>query len=132
MLLLDQGEGTPPLLIECPAGGPATLSEGEEVVALDPARLAAAPLPLPDVRALPPFDVDALRAEIVAPLGGVEHLARAVRELAGAFPGRSVLTVAFATSDPETPLHLSARAGDPMVLSLGEEQYEMDAGWPGC
>jgi hypothetical protein len=132
VLLLDQGEGAPPLLIESPAGGPATLSEGEDVVALDAARLAAAPLPLPEVRALGPFDVDALRAEVVAPLGGVEHLARAVRELADAFPGRSVLTVAFATSDPDTPLRLSARSGDPMVLSLGEEQFEMDPAWPGA
>jgi hypothetical protein len=131
LLVLDQGTETPPLVIDCPAQGSATLSEGEEaVVRLDPALLAAAPLPLPDVRPLPPFDVDAVRAEITSPLGGVEHHARAVRTLADAFPGRSVLSVAFATSDPETPLQLSARAGDPMILGLGEEQFEMGPGWP--
>jgi hypothetical protein len=129
-LLLDQGADTPPLLAECPASGVVQLSEGEDVVQLDPAHLAAAPLPLPDVRPLPPFDVDALRAEIVAPLGGIEHLARAVRELGGAFPGRSVLTVTFATTDPDVPLHFAARAGDPMVLSLGDEVFEMAPGWP--
>jgi hypothetical protein len=128
--VLDQGEGTAPLAIECPASGPATLSEGEDTVAVDADRLAAAPLPLPDVRALPPFDVDALRAEITAPLGGIEHLARAVRALADQFPGRSVLTVTFATNDEDTPLHLSARTGDPLVLGLGEEQFEMDPRWP--
>jgi hypothetical protein len=53
-----------------------------------------------------------------------------VRELADAFPGRSVLTVTFATSDPDTPLHVSARRGDPLVLGLGEEQFEMDPRWP--
>lgn len=132
LLVLDQGAETPPLVIECPAQGPATLSEGEEaVVQLDPTLLAAAPMPLPDVRPLPPFDVDAVRAEITAPLGGIEHHARAVRELADAFPGRSVLSVVFATSDPETPLQLSARTGDPMILGLGEEQFEMAPGWPG-
>jgi hypothetical protein len=131
LLVLDQGAEIPPLLIECPARGPAELSEGEEaVVQLDPAVLAAAPLPLPDVRPLPPFDVDALRAEITAPLGGIEHLARAVRELAEAFPGRSVLSAVFETSDAQTPLQLSARAGDPMLLGLGEEQFEMAPGWP--
>jgi hypothetical protein len=130
VLVLDQGEGAPPLLVECPAEGPATLSEGDQVVQLDPARLAAAPLPLPDVRALAPFDVDALRAEITAPLGGVEQLARAVRELADALPGRSVLSVTFATSDPEAPLRVSARSGDPLVLGLGDEQFEMGPGWP--
>jgi len=89
------------------------------------------PLPLPAVRALPPFEVDALRAQITAPLGGVESLARAVRELAGVFPGRSVVTATFATSDPDVPLSLTARAGDPLVLALGEEAFEMPAGWPG-
>jgi hypothetical protein len=131
LLLLDQGAGAPPLVVECPAVGPVLLAEGQEAVQLDPDRLAAAPLPLPDVRTLPPFEVDAVRAEITAPLGGVEHQARAVRELAEAFPGRSVLSVEFATTDVETPLTIAARAGDPMVLSLGaEEQFEMAPGWP--
>ncbi len=53
-----------------------------------------------------------------------------MRELVDAFPGRSVLTVTFATTDPDTPLHLAARSGDPLVLGLGEEQYEMAPGWP--
>jgi hypothetical protein len=130
VLVLDQGAETPPLLVECPAAGPVALSEGEETVALDAERLAAAPLPLPDVRALPPFEVDALRAEITSPLGGIEHHARAVRALVDAFPGRSVLTVTFTTSDPGTPLQLAARSGDPMLLALGEEQFEMDPAWP--
>jgi hypothetical protein len=72
-----------------------------------------------------------VRAEITSPLGGVEHQARAVLALAEAFAGRSVLSVAFATTDLETPLQIAARAGDPLVLSLGEEeQFEMAAGWP--
>jgi hypothetical protein len=129
-LLLDQGAEVPPLGVACPADGPVTLAEGEDVVQLDADRLAAEPLPLPDVKALPPFEVDALRAEITAPLGGVEHQARAVRSLAEAFPGRSVLVATFATSDPETPLTLAARRDEPMVLVLGEEQFEMGAGWP--
>ena len=130
VLLLDQGADVPPLLVECPAEGQVTLSEGEETVALDAGRLAATPLALPDVRALPPFDVDTVRAEITSPLGGVEHRARAVRAVADHFPGRSVLTVAFATTDPETPLHIAARTDDPIVLGIGEEQYEMDPAWP--
>lgn len=130
VLLLDQGEGAPPLLVDCPAAGPVQLSEGETTVELDATRLAAAPLPLPEVRALPPFDVDGVRAEITSPLGGVEHHARAVRELVEAFPGRSVLTVTFATNDPDVPLHLAARSGDPIVLGLGEEQFEMAPDWP--
>jgi hypothetical protein len=131
-LLLDQGAELPVLVVECPAVGPVLLGEGEQVVQVDPDRLAAAPLvPLPDVRALPPFEVDAVRAEITAPLGGVEHQARAVRELAEAFPGRSVLSVELATTEVETPLTIVARTGDPLVLALGaEEQFEMPANWP--
>jgi len=130
-LLLDQGADVPPLVFEAPAVGPVLLAEGEEVVQLDADRLAAAPLPLPEVRELPPFEVDAVRAEITGPLGGVEHHARAVRAVAELFPGRSVLSVAFATTDVETPLTIAARAGDPMVLALGEEeQFEMAPGWP--
>lgn len=129
-LLLDQGSEVPPLVVECPAVGPVLLGEGEEVVQLDADRLAAQPLPLPDVRALPPFEVDAVRAEITAPLGGIEHHARAVRALVDVFPGRSVLSVTFATTDVETPLQIAARTGDPIVLALGDEQFEMASSWP--
>jgi hypothetical protein len=130
-LLLDQGAEVSPLVVECPAVGPVLLGEGEDVVQLDADLLAAEPLALPDVRPLPPFQVDAVRAEITSPLGGVEHQARAVRALAEAFPGRSVVTVEFATTDPLTPLTIAARGGDPLVLGLGEEeQFEMAPGWP--
>lgn len=131
ILLLDQGKRAPPLLVECPSRGAVVLSEGDQTVQLESARLAAEPLWVPDVRPLPPFDVDALRAEITSPLGGVESLARAVRELSDRFPGRSVVTATFSTTDPDTPLHLAARRDDPMVLALGEEPFEMAPGWPG-
>lgn len=130
-LLLDQGEEAPPLVVECPAVGPVLLGEGEDVVQLDADRLAAEPLPLPEVKSLPPFEVDAVRAEITAPLGGIEHHARAVRAVAELFPGRSVLSVQFATTDLEMPLTIAARAGEPLVLGLGaEETFEMAPGWP--
>jgi hypothetical protein len=130
ILLLDRGDARLPFVVECPAEGLATLAEGEHTVEVDPERLAASPLPLPDVRAFGRFEVDAVRAELGSPLGAVEQLARGVRELASRFPGRSVLSATFATTDPDTPLHLAARTGDPLVLALGEEQFEMPAGWP--
>jgi hypothetical protein len=124
-LLLDQGAELPVLVVECPAAGPVLLAEGEEVVQLDADRLAAEPLPLPEVKALPPFEVDAARAEITSMIGGVEHHARAVRAVAELFPGRSVLSVKFATTDVETPLTVAGRAGDPVVLAIGEETFEL-------
>ncbi|MGN6188463.1 MAG: hypothetical protein ACTHOE_06155 [Conexibacter sp.] len=124
-LLLDQGVELPVLVVECPAVGPVLLVEGESVVQLDADRLAAAPLPLPEVRELPPFEVDAERAQITSMIGGVEHHARAVRAVAELFPGRSVLSVEFATTDVETPLTIAGRAGDPVVLAIGEETFEL-------
>ncbi|MDW5595493.1 hypothetical protein VSS74_14175 [Conexibacter stalactiti] len=144
ILLLDRGDGGQPFVVECPADGPVVLAEGEHVVELDPSRLAAEPLPLPPVRAYGPFPVEGLRSELAAssrtdaihselasPDGGLTQLARAVGQLAAAFPGRSVLTATFPTTDPAVPLHLAARAGDPLVLALGEQQFELPPGWPG-
>lgn len=130
ILLLDRGDGGQPFVVDCPQEGLVTLAEGEDAVELDPERLAAEPLPLPDVRPLGPFAVDALRADIAAQQGPVEALARAVVELAGRFPGRSVLSATFLTNDPERPLQVAARIGDPVVVALGDEQFVMPSGWP--
>lgn len=131
ILLLDRGDGGQPFVVEAPADGPVVLAEGEHVVELDPARLAADPLPLPPVRAYGPFPVDGLRGELAAPDGGLTQLAQAVCQLVTVFPGGSVLTATFPTTDPDLPLHLAARAGDPLVLALGEQQFELPPGWPG-
>jgi len=91
-----------------------------------------APAELPSVRRMAPFEVDAEKGEIAAPPGGVAHLAGAVRDLAGVLGGRNVAMVQFETSRPEAPLAITARAGatDPLVLALGEDEFEMDPGWP--
>ena len=36
----------------------------------------------------------------------------------------------FETTTPDVPLSISARPGEPMVVAIGEDEYEMDAGWP--
>jgi hypothetical protein len=113
--LLDRGEAEP-VLVEVDMGSGAEPD--------------TAPLPLPHVHAFAPFEVDAERAEIGAPPGAVAHLATAVRELAGRLGGRSVLTVRWATSDAAAPFAVAARVGDPVVLALGEEPFEMPAEWP--
>jgi hypothetical protein len=90
------------------------------------------PAGLPSVRQMAPFEVDVEKGEIAAPPGGVAHLAGAVRDLAALLGGRNVAMVQFETSRPDAPLAITARAGsaDPLVLALGEEEFEMDAGWP--
>ena len=46
--------------------------------------------------------------------------------------GRPRALVQFETNDPEAPFAITARAGgdEPLVLALGEEEFEMDPGWP--
>jgi hypothetical protein len=165
MLLLDRGDGGQPFVVDCPQEGVITLAEGEQLVELEPSRLAAEPLPIPTIRPLGPFFVAALLTELDAAAdgrgaGAADHagaagdlglgaaaglagdvgpdagdgpvalLAGALLQLTGSFPGRSVVSATFLTDDPERPLQLTARAGDPLVASLGEQQFELPAGWP--
>jgi hypothetical protein len=129
MLLLDRGDGGQPFVVDCPQEGLVTLAEGEQLVELEPARLAAEPLPLPPIRPLGPFTVAALLTELEAAAsdGPVALLAGALLQLTGSFPGRSVVSATFLTDDPDRPLQLTARAGDPLVASLGDRQFELPA-----
>ncbi|MFL5956540.1 MAG: hypothetical protein ACJ756_03730 [Solirubrobacterales bacterium] len=116
MLVLDLGPDAPPLLVDVAAG---------EVASGEPA-----PGPIPHVHPLAPPDVDAERAELTAPMGAIAMAARAVRELAGGYPGRSVLTVQWATTDADVPLTIAARRGEPLVIALGEQPFPLPEGWP--
>jgi hypothetical protein len=53
-----------------------------------------------------------------------------VKSLAALLGGENVALATFETTDPDTPLSVSARGDDPVVLSLGDEQFEMEPGWP--
>jgi hypothetical protein len=131
--VVDRAPGEGPAVVDCARLTPIEVDFGDRVVHLPHAiELDATPPPLPDVRQLPPFEVDTATAQIAAPLGGVAHLAGAVRDLAAALGGRNVAMVQFATDDPDAPLAITARAdgSEPIVLALGEEEFPMDPGWP--
>lgn len=131
VVLVDRGEGESAVL-DWWAGEPMALRAGDdEPVALPDDLGGVLPLLAADTEPLPVLQVDAQAAEIVAPMGAVARAAAVVRDVAAALPGRSVLTVQFQTSDPEAPLAISAREGDPLVLMLGEEPFDMPDGWPG-
>lgn len=130
-VMLDRGEDTAALVVECrPEGYRATDAEGEDVT-LTEAELAQPPLELPgDLRPLPGISVDGVAGELSAPMGVVEAMGRAVRDLAVHLPGRSALTVEWGSDHPDLPLVIAARPGDRMVLALGDELFEMPAEWP--
>jgi hypothetical protein len=120
-------------VVDCARLQPIEVDLGDRVVHLPHAiELDAEPPALGDLRQLPPFQVDAGKAEIAAPVGGVAYLAAAVRDLAAALGGRNVAMAQFATNDADAPLAITARAdgSEPIVVSLGMEEFTMDPGWP--
>ncbi|HEV7460668.1 MAG TPA: hypothetical protein VGN78_09035 [Solirubrobacteraceae bacterium] len=120
--LLDRGAGAAPIVIDCDDAGAVEVEENGEArgvtVASD-----SAPLALVHVHALPAMDVDPASGDVTGTIGGLQHLAGAVGELAAALGGRSVATVQFQTSNPDAPLAVSARPGEPPVFALGDETF---------
>jgi hypothetical protein len=124
--LLDQGDDAPPVLVERLEDGALLVTEDVEPVAAAPDP-DVAPLALGDLRPVPAsaMAADPESGELAAPIGSVQMLADAVLGLARAFGGRSVATATFATRDPELPLTVAAREGDPIVLDIGGRQYAL-------
>jgi hypothetical protein len=81
---------------------------------------------LPLMRQLPSFEVDADTGKVAGVLGGLEMLGRVVREIAGLLPGDSVVAAEYETTDPASPLGLAGRPGEPVVVLLGEHEFELD------
>lgn len=85
---------------------------------------------LPLMRRLPAFEVDPAEGRVAGVLGGLEMLGRAVRDIAALLPGASVVAADFETSDPTTPLGLAGRAGEPLVVLIGEHEFELEVDQP--
>jgi hypothetical protein len=126
VLLLDEGEARQPTLIELSEAGLEVMADGAPASAPE----GGAPAPLPDIRPAPPsaLGVDLEQGELEAPLGTVAHLAEVVLALARTGGGRSVATVEFPTRDPELPLTIAARDGEPVVLAIADRQFQLPEG----
>jgi hypothetical protein len=81
---------------------------------------------LPFMHQLPAFEVDAAQGTVAGALGGLEMLGRAVRDVAALLPGASVVAADFETDDPDVPLGLAGRAGEPVVVLIGEHEFALD------
>lgn len=128
VLLVDRGEEEPPLMVEADDEHNVELTDGEQITTI-PAQAPtnAQPRSLPEIRAIPPtaIELNVQTGDLQAPLGAVEHLAETLRGLARAFGNRSVASADFATRDPETPITLAAREGEPVILAAGDYEYTL-------
>jgi hypothetical protein len=130
--VVDRGPLAEAALVSCGRNTPIEVVEGERVVhlphavALDPPAEAA--IPVPDVKQLPPIEVDPDELTLTGPLGGVQYVAEGVAALAAGIGGRSVVVAYLPTLGVDEPLGIAARPGEPPVVSLGDELFAIPAG----
>jgi hypothetical protein len=125
VVLLD---AEPPLMVERREDGALEVTQGEEPLPVPPTG-GQEPLPLPDLRPVPAsaLSADPESGELAAPLGAVQLMVDSVLALARVLGGRSVATATFATRDPETPLTVAAREGEPVVLEIAGRHFTFPA-----
>ena len=121
-------DSTPPALVDCERLRAILVHESEGAVRELPHDAAAdvALPPLPFMHQLPPFEIDPADGRVAGALGGLEMLGRAVREIAALLPGRSVVAADFETDVSDTPLGIAGRAGEPLVVLLGEDEFALE------
>jgi hypothetical protein len=78
-----------------------------------------------ELRQLPPFEVDASSGQVTGTLGGLDMLADAMRAVSRLLGGRSVAMAQYQTITPEVALTVSARGDEPVVVTLGDEEWEL-------
>jgi hypothetical protein len=115
-------DGPQPAIVECERLRAIVVRDAAGVRELPHDAAGDVELPdLPFMRRLPAFEVDAAGV-----LGGLELFGRVVRDLAALLPGASVVAADYETSDPATPLGIAGRAGEPLVVLLGEHEFTLD------
>lgn len=72
------------------------------------------------------LEVDPQEGVVAGLLGGLELIGRAVRDIAGLLPGRSVVAADYETTDPRVPLGIAGRAGEALVVLIAEEEFALD------
>jgi hypothetical protein len=130
VVALVECEASGPAVIDCGRFAPVEIEVGDELLQLPhDAPLAVPPAQLGEVRQLPPFEVDPVRGEVAGMVGGLAHATDCVRALAETLGEHNVAMAVYETDRPDAPLTLTVRAGgdEPVVVTLGEEQFELPA-----
>jgi hypothetical protein len=78
-----------------------------------------------ELRQLPPFEVEPETGQVTGTLGGLDMLADAMRQLSDLLGGRSVAIAVYQTVTPGVDLTVTARYGEPVLITLGEQEWEL-------
>jgi hypothetical protein len=78
-----------------------------------------------ELHQLPPFEVDPISGQVTGTIGGLGMLADAMRAVSALLGGRSVAMAQYPTVTPDVPLTVSARGSEPVVITLGDEEWEL-------
>ncbi|HUR85570.1 MAG TPA: hypothetical protein VMY78_09505 [Solirubrobacteraceae bacterium] len=120
-------DGDHPAVVECPRLRAIVVHDDDGRHELDHDAAAGVALPdLPEMHRVGRFEVDPEEGRVAGALGGLELLGRAVREMAALLPGNSVVAADYETTDPKTPLGIAGRAGEPLVVLIGDEEYALN------
>jgi len=133
--VVEGDPGAPPVVVDCPRLAPIEVTDENGTVALPHAIELDAQVPRfpADLRQIPALEItvdDEGAITLTGMIGGPEHMARGVQALAAALGPRDVAVGLFDTTTPDLALSISARTGDPVVVSLGEDELDMPEGWP--
>lgn len=128
VLLVDRGDDDPAIMLDRAADGALELTDGAEPVTIPASAIVPAePRPLPELRPAPAsaLRADPVTGELAAPIGAIANMGGGVLGLARAFGGRSVASADFATQDPDLPMTIVAREGEPLLLAVGDGRFEL-------
>ena len=114
-------------MVDCPRLAPIEVTTLGSTVALPHAIELDVddPINVPNVVQPPPFEVDPDVPEVRSPIGMLQAMGDAVRELANAIGPTVVVMATFPTLPPEHALSITARGAEPLVHALGEQLFEL-------
>ena len=119
---------TPDSMVDCPRLAPIEVTTQGSTVALPHAIELDVddPIDVPDVVQPPPFEVDPEQVVVRSPIGVLQAMGDAVREMATAIGPSVVVMATFPTLPPERALSITARGSEPLVYALDEELFTLD------
>jgi len=126
--VVDREPGVGPATVDCERFCAIEVNLGDRVVLIDHgAELQPTPPTLPEVKPLPPFNVDPATGEVAGTIGGLEHLMDGVSALAAALGGRNIAMAVFETDSADHPLSITARAdgSEEPVITIGNEAFTL-------